>query len=205
MRLRIKEEALLRNLCRSALGRAECQQRNARLRNKAVHHLIDRLAAGFRLRIPEVLGGRIAVHVRFKIIVHALAENLRSFIILRHRQHGTAFLIGDAVEHLVNLAWRIRLGSNRPSHFAGIIIQHAVQIECFVLRKIPFRLPCRNRLRFHPGGKALVQPQIVPPFHGDHIAEPLVRHLVRHVNGHGFLRIGRRGLFDRSGKRSHGR
>ncbi len=30
----------------------------------------------------------------------------------------------------------------------------------------------------HPGGEALVEPEVVPPLHGDHVAEPLVRHLV---------------------------
>ena len=36
------------------------------------------------------------------------------------------------------------------------------------------------RLVFHPGGEALVQPQIVPPGHGDEITEPLVSHFVRY-------------------------
>ena len=33
--------------------------------------------------------------------------------------------------------------------------------------------------RGHVGGKTLVQPQAVPPFHGDQVAEPLVRHFMQ--------------------------
>ena len=43
----------------------------------------------------------------------------------------------------------------------------------------PFRVEVRGRLLFHPRGKALVQPDAVPPLHGHQVAEPLVRHLVR--------------------------
>ena len=35
-----------------------------------------------------------------------------------------------------------------------------------------------GRLGLHPAGKALVEPEVVPPGHGDEVAEPLVRHLV---------------------------
>src|SRR3546814_7618583 len=35
------------------------------------------------------------------------------------------------------------------------------------------------RLGFHPARKALVESQVVPPCHGDEIAEPLVRDLMR--------------------------
>ncbi len=42
-----------------------------------------------------------------------------------------------------------------------------------------------ERLARHPGGEAFVEPQVVPPVHGDQVAEPLVRHLMgdgrRHV------------------------
>ena len=33
--------------------------------------------------------------------------------------------------------------------------------------------------RPHPGSESFVEPEIVPPRHGDEITEPLVGHLVR--------------------------
>ena len=38
-------------------------------------------------------------------------------------------------------------------------------------------------LVLHPGGEAFVEPDVVPPLHGDEIAEPLVRHFVRDHQG----------------------
>ncbi len=35
----------------------------------------------------------------------------------------------------------------------------------------------------HPGGKAFVEPDVVPPLHGDQVAEPLVRHLMSDDDG----------------------
>ena len=36
-----------------------------------------------------------------------------------------------------------------------------------------------GRLVLHPAREAFVEPEVVPPRHGDEIAEPLVRHFVR--------------------------
>ena len=44
---------------------------------------------------------------------------------------------------------------------------------------LPLRIKLLRSLRRHPGRKALVEPEIVPPRHGDEIAEPLMRHLMR--------------------------
>ncbi len=43
---------------------------------------------------------------------------------------------------------------------------------------LPVGVQVVDRLAFHPGGEALVEPEVVPPAHGDQIAEPLVGHLV---------------------------
>ena len=43
---------------------------------------------------------------------------------------------------------------------------------------LPLRIEMLGRLHLHPGGEALVEPEIVPPAHGDEIAEPLVRDLM---------------------------
>ena len=44
-------------------------------------------------------------------------------------------------------------------------------------------------LVLHPGGKALVEPDVVPPLHGDQVAEPLVGHLVGDDQGDFFLGV----------------
>ena len=51
-------------------------------------------------------------------------------------------------------------------------LAHVIEFE------IPFRLPRLNRLARHPCGETLIEPNIVPPFHGNQVAEPLVSHLM---------------------------
>src|ERR1700674_3815103 len=60
-----------------------------------------------------------------------------------------------------------------------------VQIE------IPFWLPRLDGLTRHPCCETFVQPNVVPPFHGDKIAKPLVSHLMGNYGGNGFLQIDR--------------
>src|SRR5258708_19918144 len=45
--------------------------------------------------------------------------------------------------------------------------------------RAPARVEALGGLPRHPRGEALVQPQVVPPGHGDEVAEPLVRDLMR--------------------------
>ena len=43
---------------------------------------------------------------------------------------------------------------------------------------LPFRMQGIGGVGLHPAGKAFIQPQIVPPSHGDKVAKPLVRHFM---------------------------
>lgn len=43
---------------------------------------------------------------------------------------------------------------------------------------------------FHPACESLVKPQVIPPFHGDQITEPLMRELMRHDDGDPLLGVG---------------
>ncbi len=52
---------------------------------------------------------------------------------------------------------------------------------------VPLRMHGGHGLVLHPGGKALVEPDVVPPLHGDQVAEPLVGHLVGDDQGDFFL------------------
>ena len=54
---------------------------------------------------------------------------------------------------------------------------------------VPLRVHGGDGLVLHPGGKAFVEPDVVPPLHGDQVAEPLVRHLVGDDQGHFFLGV----------------
>src|SRR5689334_422830 len=57
--------------------------------------------------------------------------------------------------------------------------QRILLLAIAVQPSLPLRIEMLGRLLLHPAGKTLVEPEIVPPAHGDEIAEPLVRHLMR--------------------------
>src|SRR3546814_20762432 len=48
-----------------------------------------------------------------------------------------------------------------------------------VEQRLPVGVEMVARLGLHPARETFVEPQIVPPRHGDEVAEPLVRDLVR--------------------------
>src|SRR5207302_3037675 len=55
---------------------------------------------------------------------------------------------------------------------------------------LPWRMGMFGGLGLHPAGEPLVEPKIVPPSHGDEVAEPLVRYLVREDDENAALRAG---------------
>ncbi len=68
-----------------------------------------------------------------------------------------------------------------------IVVEGVVEGLGVVLGEVPLGMPLGDGLVLHPGGEALVEPEVVPPLHGDHVAEPLVGHLVRDDDGTLFL------------------
>jgi hypothetical protein len=82
------------------------------MRHEARHDLVDRHVRVRRLRIPEVLRGRIRIQVRLQVVVHALPEGLFADVVFNHADNGARLAICNAVEHLVDLVWRIRGGAN---------------------------------------------------------------------------------------------
>ena len=112
-------------------------------------------------------------------------------------QHVAGLAVGDAVEHLLDLFAGVGLGADGARGRLCIQVERAVEPRGFVLVDVPLRMHRRHRLGFHPGGKAFVEPEIVPPLHGHQVAEPLVRHLVRDDRGHFLLRHRRTRSLDR--------
>ena len=124
--------------------------------------------------------------MRRQIRLHALAKRLLPHPVLHHPNHRARLAVRNVVEQRVDLRRRLRPCPDRPSGPTRVRIQRVVQVRRHVLVEVPLRLPLGRGLRLHPRRKALVQPQIVPPLRRHQVAEPLVRHLVRHRRGHGF-------------------
>src|SRR6202023_3499044 len=112
------------------------------------------------------------------VSANAGAERGLADIALQHSDQGLSLGVGDAVEGGHRLAFvgdgLLDWVRRAPCvEFHGAIFR-AARIE----PRSPLRKEMLRRLRLHPAGEAFVEPEIIPPGHGDEITEPLVRHLV---------------------------
>jgi hypothetical protein len=82
------------------------------LGDEAVHDFVDRLLAGFGLRIPEVFGGCVAVKMLAEVVVNALAEGFFAEVVFNHVQNCAALAVGDAIEHLFDFVRRVGSGAD---------------------------------------------------------------------------------------------
>ncbi len=95
-----------------------------------------------------------------------------------HPQHGAALFVGDGVERLARLFGVVDVGADGMGRHQRVEGQRRSLAGLEVHPDPPGRPPVVDDLVRHPGGEGLVQPQVVPPLHGDEVPEPLVRELV---------------------------
>ena len=110
--------------------------------------------------------------------MHALAEGFRSNVVFDAEQNVAGLAVGDAVEHLLDFGGSIGAGANGAGGGLRIEVQGAVHAGGDNLIDVPFGMHGFNGLVLHPRSEAFVEPDVVPPLHGDEIAEPLMRHFV---------------------------
>eukprot|EP01051_Picozoa_sp_SAG22_P007488 SAG22_NODE_529_length_9428_cov_2.691178_5_plen_154_part_00 len=100
-----------------------------------------------------------------------------------HHVEDLLDLLGVADRDLDRVARRQRVEPERR----GLVVRREL------LPHAPVREERVGGVGLHPGREALVEPEIVPPFHRDQVAEPLVGQLVRHDRADPLL-LARRGL-----------
>ena len=95
------------------------------------------------------------------------------------RRKRAALLVGDAVERAsASLDGGDRL-VDRMRGGAGVEVHRPLAALVGPQPDPPLGMEALARLGRHPVGERLVEPEVVPPGHGDQVAEPLVRDLVR--------------------------
>ena len=100
-------------------------------------------------------------------------------IVLQHADQRLALVVGNAVERGHGLAV---VGDRLLDRMRGAprVERHGVLLLAVAVEPgLPLRIEMLRGLLLHPAGKTLVEPEVVPPAHGDEIAEPLMRHLMR--------------------------
>ena len=131
----------------------------------------------------------MAAHVE----AHAGAEVLGSEEVLDHAHDGGALLVGDRVEVLGGLGDAAHLGIDRMCVGERVERERAGPVVLEPVPEPPLRPPVVDHAVGHPGGERLVQPEIVPPRHGDEVAVPHVRQLVGDHLGGSLALVERRG------------
>mmetsp|Transcript_91720 Transcript_91720/g.218533 ORF Transcript_91720/g.218533 Transcript_91720/m.218533 type:complete len:286 (-) Transcript_91720:383-1240(-) len=102
---------------------------------------------------------------------------------MRHLDHRGTFAVGDRVKDFLDLFGVV------DGHLDGMGAPQAVKSHGCSLRVGGELVPHReigedlvSHVVFTPGGEPLVEPEVVPPHHGNQIPEPLVCQLMRHHN-----------------------
>ena len=114
-----------------------------------------------------------------QIAGHAAAELLGPDPQLEHADHRRALLVGDGVEGGGDVALTLDRLADAAGGEQPILAHGVVRLAHALGGLSPRRVEGLHRLRAHPVGECLVEPEIVPPGHGHHVAEPEVRELVR--------------------------
>ena len=159
-------------------GGLDAHQRHARLACEIVLDVENRFTRNGLNLAPQVAIHRIAECVLAHVFAHAVSEGVGTYIRLEHGDDCRALVIGNTVEGLSRLLgahdW-LQYGMGRDSSIrtlAALVDARGLQTG------VPLRMQCVRGVRLHPPGETLVEPQIVPPCHGDEVPEPLVGHLV---------------------------
>ena len=148
-------------------------------------------AGGLLQRREQVAEHRVAPRVLPEVLAHPGQEVLPAHVGDQLLEHGGALGVGDPVE--VDLDG-LDVGDVGGDRVGGRQLVLPVRPGLPGLGERGPRVRPAGGLglrdRAGPGGERLVQPQVVPPAHGDQVAEPHVRHLVQDRLGAGL--VGRR-------------
>ena len=154
-------------------------QRHAVLLGEGRGNGRHRLAGRTFERPPQIGRGGVAVGVRGHVFADAVAKRLLAEIVFQHADQRLTLVVGNAVERRHGFAG---VGDRLLDRMRGaprVERQRELLLAVAVEPGLPLRIEMLRRLGLHPAGKALIEPEVVPPAHGDEIAEPLMRHLVR--------------------------
>ena len=192
-------EAALREPEPGPLG-LDGHERVTRVKDPAVHDLGDGLSGRVPERFPEIGGLGIGEAVAVQIEAHPGAEDVRAQVLLEHAEHGRALLVGEQVEHGLAVARRAHLELDGPRVLEAVHSHGRRAGDAEGDPALPLGFPRVHGEQLHEGRERLVEPDAVPPRHGDEVAEPHVRHLVGdHVGDALQLRVRRGGLVDEEG------
>ena len=146
---------------------------------------LEVLAARRADRVGQVLETGVSPRVLAEVVLQPGHERLLAGVRAELLEHRLALEVGDGVEvghrlgHVLHLAAD---GVGARAHVDAVALDLAAGQEDRPAVGVLGRAD--GRPAGGPGGEGLVEPQVVPPTHGDQVAEPHVGHLVQEDLGH---------------------
>ena len=131
----------------------------------------------------EVIQGGIGVGVLGEILVQAGEERVASHVGDELAQHRGSLGVGDAIEVHLNVGQVTDLGGDRVSRGQLVLLEAPVLADHEPGPALGVLGGLGQSQVAHELGEGLVEPQVVPPLHGDQVAEPHVRQLVKNRVG----------------------
>jgi hypothetical protein len=162
------------------------------VKDPSVHHRGNGLPRSLSERLPQVGGLGVAELVPLQVEANAVAEHLGADVLLEHPQDGGALLVGEEVEHRLAVLRRLDLELDGPCIDEAVHTHRRRPRDAERHPALPLGLPRIDGEQLHERGERFVEPDAVPPEHGDEVAEPHVGHLVGDDVGHA-LDLGVRG------------
>ena len=116
--------------------------------------------------------------MRAQVAPHAVAEDVFAQPRLEHAKQRCALAIGDAVEGVVDIARAADRLAYGPRVSLRVEIHDVLRMRDASQPQLVRRHQLVYGLGPHPARKPLVEPQVVPPRHGDEISVPHVGELM---------------------------
>ena len=127
----------------------------------------------------QVVQRGVGVGVLRQVLVQAREEGVATHVGDQLTQHGGALGVGDAVEVDLDVGQVADLGRDRVGGGQLILLEAPVLADHESRPAFGVLGGLGQSQVAHELGEGLVEPQVVPPLHGDQVAEPHVRQLVQ--------------------------
>src|SRR3989338_1277146 len=127
--------------------------------------------------------------MRLKISAYPCSERIVPQIIFYHPKYVAALGVAYGIKQLLYFPHVLHVRLNGMRCLERVIVQCPYGFKAHeILPHLPFWKDVIYGLVRHERGKALVKPEVVPPFHGHEVAGPLVPELVRDYHGYELFR-----------------
>src|SRR6266851_2139422 len=147
--------------------------------------------------IPQVSTCSVRITELLQVRGDSFSEIVFPNVALYHSQYARALSVAYLVEQFLDFIWVLDLGLDWVSGFQAISPQGTAMLYArtksggFSSDKVvpnrPLWISVVDCLLSHEGGEALVEPDVIPPFHGHQVAKPHVSNLMRYDSRNSFL------------------